>query len=167
MRTTCCSSYSVGGAAHNPSAASPTMPEPPSVSKTWTRLALSGTCQTGFAPGPRSIHTTPTSLTGSRLGVQPKGVAGPDDPLREPVVGEVEDRRRCCGSGRDEVQLRRTGLAGGRDPKPLIVVGEDRVPDLGDPQPLKDGTRCGRDPHEVHTARVIPFVEPEVAAAVG
>src|ERR1700677_3812601 len=64
IRTTCCSSYAVGGAAHNPSPASPTMPESPSVSKTWTTLALSGTCQTGFASGPRSIHTTPTSRTG-------------------------------------------------------------------------------------------------------
>ena len=70
-------------------------------------------------------------------------------------------------SRRDEVQrLRRTGLAGRRDPQPLIVVGEDRVPDLGDPQPLEDSARRRRDAHEVDSARVIPFVEPEVAAAV-
>ena len=41
------------------------------------------------------------------------------------------------------------------------------MPDLGHSQPLKDGTRCRRDPHEVDTARVVPLVEPEVAAAVG
>jgi hypothetical protein len=103
---------------------------------------------------------------GARLGVQPKGVIGPDDPLREPVVGEVEDPRRCRGSGRDEVQLRRTGLARRCDPKPVIVVGEDRVPDFGDPQPLEDIARRRRDALEVDTARVVPFVEPEVAAAV-
>ena len=41
---------------------------------------------------------------GSRLGVHPKVVAGADDPLREPGVGEVEDGARVRGPGRDEVQ---------------------------------------------------------------
>ncbi len=105
---------------------------------------------------------------GSGLGVHPDVVAGPDYPLRERFAGEAEDRRRHRGPRSNAVQrFWSSGLARWCDPKAVVVVGEDRVRHLRHPYPLKDSTSGGRDPHEVNATGVVPFVEPEIAAAIG